>query len=133
MAVDLGLFLTFFVVKWPCIYFARSRKTITFASQNTVTPIVQWIERRFPKPLIRVRFPVGVLPFTLLFYHLFISSDTDSTSQGVRICTHISPIEIVPSNYQTVLSAVFGSFRAYPKACKRNRPATLQTAKVRKT
>ncbi len=23
--------------------------------------IVQWIERRFPKPLIRVRFPVGVL------------------------------------------------------------------------
>ena len=22
--------------------------------------IVQWIERRFPKPLIRVRFPVGV-------------------------------------------------------------------------
>ena len=27
---------------------------------NIVAPIVQWIERRFPKPLIRVRFPVGV-------------------------------------------------------------------------
>ena len=26
--------------------------------------IVQWIERRFPKPLIRVRFPVGVLNIT---------------------------------------------------------------------
>ena len=27
--------------------------------------IVQWIERRFPKPLIRVRFPVGVLNINL--------------------------------------------------------------------
>ena len=24
-------------------------------------PVVKWIERRFPKPLIRVRFPAGVL------------------------------------------------------------------------
>ena len=35
--------------------------------------IVQWIERRFPKPLIRVRFPVGVLlfyPFILLVFYL---------------------------------------------------------------
>ena len=34
-------------------------KTFIFASSKAL--IVQWIERRFPKPLIRVRFPVGVL------------------------------------------------------------------------
>ncbi len=29
--------------------------------REIAAPVVKWIERRFPKPLIRVRFPAGVL------------------------------------------------------------------------
>ena len=48
-------------------YLALSDKILIFAtlsnleSFHTFAPIVKWIERRFPKPLIRVRFSVGVL------------------------------------------------------------------------
>ena len=50
-------------------YLALSDKILIFAtlsnleSCHTIAPIVKWIERRFPKPLIRVRFSVGVLFF----------------------------------------------------------------------
>lgn len=33
---------------------------LIFAPSKTEALVVQWIERRFPKPLIWVRFPVGV-------------------------------------------------------------------------
>jgi hypothetical protein len=36
--------------------------------KGAIVSIVQWIERRFPKPLIRVRFPVGILSTKAVCY-----------------------------------------------------------------
>ena len=38
------------------------KKNSYLCTQITGAPVVQWIELRFPKPSIRVRFPAGVLP-----------------------------------------------------------------------
>lgn len=52
-------------LKHGCYIHFRAAIICSFADisvplQPRVGPIVQWIERRFPKPLIWVRFPVGV-------------------------------------------------------------------------
>ena len=42
------------------VLFCQTAEKYYLCNDNTYALIVQWIERRFPKPLIRVRFPVGV-------------------------------------------------------------------------
>lgn len=57
-------------LKHGCYIHFRAAIICSFADisvplQPRVGPIVQWIERRFPKPLIWVRFPVRVHIFLL--------------------------------------------------------------------
>lgn len=43
-------------------------------------PVVQWIERKFPKLLIRVRFPAGLLPtFKLTKNKIFVCPEQTPT------------------------------------------------------
>lgn len=61
-------------LKHGCYIHFRAAIICSFADisvplQPRVGPIVQWIERRFPKPLIRVRFPVEVQSIWKVFIY----------------------------------------------------------------
>jgi hypothetical protein len=49
---------------------------------KSLAPIVKWIERRFPKPLIRVRFSVGVQGKSILLEIKVIEDDYLNNEEG---------------------------------------------------
>ena len=58
---SLSLFLAFYI--FSLISSKSGKKNVTLqpiARTHIGAPVVQWIELRFPKPPIRVRFPAGV-------------------------------------------------------------------------
>lgn len=73
-------------------------------------PVVKWIERRFPKPLIRVRFPAGVRP--LLFYDMDI---TERESVVVRFSGDSGDgMQLAGNIFSTVSATVGNSISTFP-------------------
>lgn len=73
-------------------------------------PVVKWIERRFPKPLIRVRFPAGVQP--LLFYDMDI---TERESVVVRFSGDSGDgMQLAGNIFSTVSATVGNSISTFP-------------------
>ena len=57
-------FFTFLFLLYLCTQIKRNVgrcRSVRQATNLVPAPVVQWIELRFPKPSIRVRFPAGVL------------------------------------------------------------------------
>ena len=68
------------------------KKNSYLCTQITGAPVVQWIELRFPKPSIRVRFPAGVL--STPSYSTDITLLWDSRPAGAWQCARTIPYYI---------------------------------------
>ena len=81
-----------------------------YPAGDSDAPVVKWIERRFPKPLIRVRFPAGVQ--ILLFY---IMNITEKNSVVVRFSGDSGDgMQLAGNIFSTVSATVGNSISTFP-------------------